>query len=103
MSIWGDNFFSQEVMPGMYANWASKKYIDPQIKGIEESEEFDYSLDKSQYIIEEITIEVKEQLDRKKGLEDKIKSILFIISVSITAITFCLKDLDISRDSLLSY
>jgi hypothetical protein len=33
---------------------------------------------------------LKEQLDRKKIIEDKAKSLLFIIAVSITAITFSL-------------
>lgn len=94
MTIWGNNFFSQYIFPGMYARRVEKNKLIPIFEKIESTTQFEIP---SQHIKEAVDIlkaEVKEQLDRKNGLEGKIKSILFVISVSITAITFCLKDLE---------
>ena len=103
MKIWGNNFFSQELLPGLYARWAARKHIDPKLDAIEKAKEFDYPTDKAEEIAVQLKAELEEQLDRKKGLEDKIKSILFIITVSITAVTFCLKDLSVRWESPLSF
>ncbi len=84
-------FILQHIFPGFYATYANKiiaKNYDKQhnfdvdLTAITEDQEKDY--------IEQIKADIKEQHDRKKIIEDKAKSLLFIITVSITAITFSL-------------
>jgi hypothetical protein len=88
--IWGDNFFSQNIAPGRYTTWVEKKHLLPNYKKIKESEIFEFPKRNKDQIIEQVKNDLIEQGERKKGLEDKIKAILFTISVSITAITFSL-------------
>lgn len=84
-------FILQHLFPGIYASYAnnivSKKYdeqqnFDVDVTAIKSGQEKDY--------IEQVKLDIKEQHDRKKIIEDKAKSLLFIITVSITAITFSL-------------
>ncbi|MCP9751074.1 hypothetical protein EGI32_08825 [Ferruginibacter sp. HRS2-29] len=84
-------FILQHIFPGFYATHANKivaKNYDKQhnfdvdLTAITAGQEKDY--------IEQVKADIKEQHDRKKIIEDKAKSLLFIITVSITAITFSL-------------
>ena len=61
--------------------------FDVDLTAIETGNEKDY--------IEQLKADLKEQHDRKKIIEDKSKSLLFIIAVSITAITFSLTYLNL--------
>lgn len=84
-------FILQHIFPGFYASFANKiiavnynkhNNFDVDLTAIIAGQEKDY--------IEQIKADIKEQQDRKKIIEDKAKSLLFIITVSITAITFSL-------------
>ncbi|WP_264511016.1 hypothetical protein [Flavobacterium sp. N1719] len=84
-------FILQHIFPGFYATYANKiiaknydkqQNFDVDLSAITAGQEKDY--------IEQLKADIKEQHDRKKIIEDKAKSLLFIISVSITAITFSL-------------
>ncbi|MFI0426814.1 MAG: hypothetical protein ACH34V_07655 [Flavobacterium sp.] len=88
-------FILQHIFPGFYATYAnrtvSKNYkkqenFDVDLTSIISGQEKDY--------IEQLKADLKEQHDRKKIIEDKAKSLLFIITVSITAITFSLNYLN---------
>lgn len=88
-------FILQHIFPGFYATYANKiiaKNYDKQhnfdvdLTAITAGQEKDY--------IEQVKADLKEQHDRKKIIEDKAKSLLFIITVSITAITFSLNYLN---------
>lgn len=87
-------FFLQHIFPGFYASYANniiaKKY--------DNQNNFDVDLtaitNQEKEFIEQVKADLKEQHDRKKIIEDKAKSILFIITVSITAITFSLNYLN---------
>lgn len=88
-------FILQHIFPGFYASYANnivaKNYdkqnnFDIDLNAITLGQEKDY--------IEQVKADLKEQLDRKKIIEDKAKSLLFIITVSITAITFSLNYLN---------
>lgn len=85
------DFILQQILPGVYSTYANKivsKNYDKQqnfevdLTAIATGQEKDY--------IEQVKSDLKEQHDRKKAIEDKSKSLLFIIAVSITAITFSL-------------
>jgi hypothetical protein len=89
------NFILQHIFPGFYATYANKivaKIYDKQqgfevdLTAIGTGKEKDY--------IEQVKTDLKEQHDRKKIIEDKAKSLFFIIAVSITAITFSLNYLN---------
>jgi len=84
-------FILQHIFPGFYATYANKivaenydkqHNFDVDLTAITAGQEQDY--------IEQVKADLKEQHDRKKIIEDKAKSLLFIITVSITAITFSL-------------
>lgn len=88
-------FLLQYIFPGFYAVYAnnivSKKQknqqdFDVDLTAITEGNEAEY--------IEQVKADLKEQYERKKTIEDKAKSLLFIIAVSITAITFSLNYLN---------
>lgn len=88
-------FILQHIFPGLYASYANsivaKNYnkqssFDVDLTAITAGQEKDY--------IEQVKADLKEQHDRKKIIEDKAKSLLFIITVSITAITFSLNYLN---------
>ncbi|WP_461791667.1 hypothetical protein [Pedobacter sp.] len=101
MKIWGNNFLSQQVLPGLYSNWVAKKFITPRIAALKKVSDFDHPKKEIENFTTQLLNDLQNQLDRKKGLEDKIKSILFVVSVSITAVTFCLKDVNSSSGSLI--
>src|SRR5579871_3593262 len=87
-------FILQQIFPGFYATYAnnivSKIYEKQQNFEVDivaiSGHEKDY--------VEQIKADLKEQHDRKKIIEDKAKSLLFMITVSITAITFSLNYLN---------
>jgi len=95
--------FKQQIVPGFYARRAERKIIVPNYDRIEAMEKFDLPKQHKEESLTELKAEIVEQAERKKGLEDKIKSILFVISVSITAITFCLKDFQNSWEGALNF
>lgn len=85
----------QHIFPGFYATHANKKVakkydkqsnFDVDVTPVTQGQEKDY--------IEQVKTDLKEQRNRKKIIEDKAKSLLFIITVSITAITFSLNYLN---------
>lgn len=84
-------FILQHIFPGFYATYANKIVA----KNYDKQNNYDVDLTaitagKEQEYIEQVKADLKEQHDRKKIIEDKAKSLLFIITVSITAITFSL-------------
>lgn len=89
MKIWGNNFFSQHVFPGHYTAIVEKK-IKSGYDEINSIESYQVPKGKKEEMIDQIIKNIEEQQDRKKGLEDKVKAILFSISIAITAITFSL-------------
>ncbi len=91
-----NNFILEQIVPGFHAGRSNKKVLqfykdrvcfDVDLTAIETGNEKDY--------IEQLKADLKEQHDRKKIIEDKSKSLLFIIAVSITAITFSLTYLNL--------
>jgi len=83
-------FILEQIFPGFHAGRSNKKVTDTYNK----QQNFDVDLtaitgDKKEYI-DQVKADLKDQHDRKKIIEDKAKSLLFIIAVSITAITFSL-------------
>jgi hypothetical protein len=89
MKIWGNNFFSQHIFPGRYTAIVEKK-IKSGYDEINSIESYNVPKGKKEEMIGELVKNIEEQQDRKKGLEDKVKAILFSISIAITAITFSL-------------
>ncbi|MCO5267439.1 MAG: hypothetical protein M9897_00910 [Brumimicrobium sp.] len=91
-------FIKQHIFPGFYAARANNKIA----KDYEAQIEFGVDLsdikteEKPLYskYIKQVKEDLKTQHDRKKIIEDKAKSLLFIITVSITAITFSLNYLN---------
>jgi len=84
-------FILQHIFPGFYAAYANgivsknqknQQEFDVDLTAISSAQEKEY--------IEQVKADLKEQHERKKIIEDKAKSLLFIIAVSITAITFSL-------------
>lgn len=84
-------FLLQYIFPGFYAGYANgiisknqekQRSFDVDLTAITTGQEKEY--------IDQVKADLKEQHDRKKTIEDKAKSLLFIIAVSITAITFSL-------------
>jgi len=83
-------FILEQILPGFHAVRSNKKVTETYNK----RQNFEVDLtaitgDKKEYI-DQVKADLKEQHDRKKIIEDKAKSLLFIIAVSITAITFSL-------------
>lgn len=83
-------FILEQILPGFHAGRSNKKVTETYNK----RNKFEVDLteiigDKTEYI-DQVKADLKEQHDRKKIIEDKAKSLLFIIAVSITAITFSL-------------
>jgi hypothetical protein len=83
-------FLQQQIFPGFYAD-----YCNSQISKIYEKQKnakIDVSKikgDENKYV-SKLQEEMKIQLDRKVKIEDKAKSLLFIITLAITTITFSL-------------
>lgn len=83
-------FLKQQVFPGIYATYVNRQISliyerqrksEVDVSGIKGKEE--------EYIIK-LKEEIKIQFDRKVKIEDKAKSLLFIITLAITTITFSL-------------
>lgn len=89
MKFWTDNFFTQHIIPGRYGAVIEKDLLK-EFEMIESVNNYDLPTGDTKKILEKIEKDLEGQLDRKKGLEDKIKAILFSITVSMTAITFTL-------------
>ena len=94
------NFFKQQVFTGFYADFANriiaKNYND-------KLSNFTVDITKvagnEPTYIEQTKQELEAQLERKIRIEDKAKSLLFIISVVISAITFSLSYLNSLLDN----
>lgn len=84
------SFFLQQFFPGLYASYVNKMIS----KNYETQQNFDVDIsditEESTEYIKQVQIDLENQLERKKGIEDKAKSLLFIIAVAITAVTFSL-------------
>lgn len=80
------------------------KYIDKKIKEIDNDYSVDISksVDKQKYV-EILEKELKAQLERKKGIEDKAKSILFAITLTVTILIFSLNSLKLSYNNWFDY
>ncbi len=84
-----ESFVKQQIFPGFYASLVNKK-VEKSYNNLDEFE-FDITeiTDFKRHIIK-LEKELEAQLTRKEKIENKAKSLLFIISVSITAIAFSL-------------
>lgn len=93
-----------KIVDILFPLWRADKYIDKKIKEIT----FDYSVDilksvdKKKYF-EILEKELKAQLERKKGIEDKAKSILFAITLTVTILIFSLNSLKLSYNNWFDY
>ena len=87
-------FFQQQIFLGFYASYVNKIIS----KNYESQQNFNVDISqvtgKEKEYIKQIKIDLENQLERKKRIEDKAKSLLFIIAVTITAITFSLNYLN---------
>ncbi len=83
-------FLQQQIFPGIYANYSNK--IISEIYKNQENAEIDISdiKEKKNEYISKLKIELEQQIERKIKLEDKAKSLLFIIALAITIMTFSL-------------
>jgi hypothetical protein len=85
------SFFQQQVFPGFYTEYVNKKFIS---KNYDSQQHFNVDISavvgNEKDYIEQLEKDLENQLDRKKRIEDKAKSLLFIIAVVVTAITFSL-------------
>lgn len=84
------NYLRQSIYPGYYAVKANK-IIDKDYDLLNKKSvaTFPSNID-IDAALEQLQMEYAAQMDRKKTIEDKAKSILATISISITAITFSL-------------
>lgn len=94
-------FLKQQVFPGIYAT-----YVNRQISLIYEKQresEVDVSgiKGKEEEYVLKLKEEIKIQFDRKVKIEDKAKSLLFIITLAITTITFSLNYLKENSNQIL--
>lgn len=83
-------FIKQQIFPGFYADYCNKKVSEIYQK--QEKADIDISEikeEKDEYILK-LKTEIEQQIERKIKLEDKAKSLLFIITLAITIITFSL-------------
>lgn len=82
----------------------ANKVIDGQIKEIDEhySVDISSSTDK-QKDLEILEKELKAQIERKKGIEDKAKSILFAITLTVTILIFSINSLKLSCNNWFDY
>jgi len=84
------DFILEQVVPGFHAKRANKTVSESYDKRAKFEVDITAVTGKETEYIEQLKADLKEQHDRKKIIEDKAKSLLFIIAVSITAITFSL-------------
>jgi hypothetical protein len=88
------DFFLQQIFVGFYANYANKQILKAYNSGLSFDVDVTQIAGKEDVYIEQIKGDLKTQLERKIRIEDKAKSLLFIISVVISAITFSLSYLN---------
>jgi hypothetical protein len=103
MKLFGNNFWSQHLLPGRYAAHVEKTILNVEYKKIENSEV--NGISGSQDIaraINQLKDDLKAQDDRKKGLEDKLRAILFTIGIVISAMIFTLGNVP-SRSNILGW
>ncbi|MCC8199661.1 MAG: hypothetical protein LIP06_14140 [Tannerellaceae bacterium] len=83
---------------------SANDYIDNKLNEINNHYSFDVSnsTNKHEDIIE-LQRELKSQLERKKGIEDKAKSILFAITLTVTILIFSINSLKLSYNYWLDY
>jgi hypothetical protein len=93
-----------KIIDILFPLWKVNKYIDGKIKEIDNDYSVDIptSVDKEKYI-EILEKELKAQLERKKGIEDKAKSILFAITLTVTILIFSINSLKLSYDNWFDY
>lgn len=93
-----------KIIDILFPLWKVNKYIDKKIKEIDNdySVNISTSVDKKKYI-EILEKELKAQLERKKGIEDKAKSILFAITLTVTILIFSLNSLKLSYNNWFDY
>lgn len=89
MTFWTNNFFTQHITPGRYCAVIEKRILK-EYEAIGKIDKCNVPQGDKKNILEKIEKDIEQQLDRKKGLEEKIKAILFSITIAITAITFVL-------------
>lgn len=93
-----------KIIDILFPLWKVNKYIDGKIKEIDNDYSVDIStsIDKKKYI-EILEKELKTQLERKKGIEDKAKSILFAITLTVTILIFSVNSLKLSYNNWFDY
>lgn len=84
------DFILEQVIPGFHAKRANKIVSDFYNNRAIFDVDITAVTGNETVYIEQLKADLKEQHERKKTIEDKSKSLLFIIAVSITAITFSL-------------
>jgi len=95
------DFIKQQLFPYFYARKVNG-FLDRRYRKISK---YNVSIDKESdtlKLIENIEKEIAVQIERKNKLEDKAKSVLFIITLSITTITFLLSYSKDNSDEILS-
>lgn len=95
------DFIKQQLFPYFYARKVNG-FLDRRYRKISN---YKVSIDKESdtlKLIENIEKEIAVQIERKNKLEDKAKSVLFIITLSITTITFLLSYSKDNSDKILS-
>lgn len=84
------DFIKQQVFPGWYARFANKIVL----KKYKEQEKYSVNIEsiESDYrqVLNNVKNDLEKQVSRKERIEEKSKSLLFIITVIIIAITFSL-------------
>lgn len=84
------DFIKQQIFPGWYAGFVNKIVL----RKYKEQEEYSVNIEciESGYeqVIKSVKNDLEKQATRKERIEEKSKSLLFIIAVTITAITFSL-------------
>lgn len=93
-----------KIIDLLFPLWRTDKYIDRKIQEIDN----DYFVDTSkstnkQKDIELLEKELKVQLERKKGIEDKAKSILFAMTLTVTILIFSVNSLKLSCNNWFDY
>lgn len=84
--------------------WRVDESIDRRIKKIDNNYSVDISKSKDrQKDIEILEKELRFQLERKKGIEDKAKSILFAITLTVTILIFSINSLKLSYNNWFDY
>ncbi|AUC81516.1 hypothetical protein [Lacinutrix sp. Bg11-31] len=83
-------FLKQQIFPGINATIINKKISETYVKQKEIDIDISEIKKQKDEYISKLKNEVNLQLERKIKLEDKAKSLLFIITLAITTITFSL-------------